>query len=315
MVMNTLSNIKINQTVLVVGGRGFIGRHIVKQLKRLGAKVVVGTRNVQHVKFNRDPVRQVSLHEIHDAQGWVERLHGIDVVVNAVGILRQRRRETYEQVHHHAVALLAEVCEQQDIRLVHISALGLSNPIKSRFSQSKYRGELAIINSGANWALIRPSLVDGEGGYGAKWFRKVAKWPIQAFPSNAKGVFAPVDVDDLGEAIAKVALLMTTAEEENRIYEFGGSQKVGLNAYLELLRPDDIKQAAVKLKIPIILARLMSHLFDVLKVTPYSFGHYELLKFNNYPSVNRLKEVLGRDAKPLGLKRQARPVKQVVFRA
>ncbi|MGH1427257.1 MAG: NAD(P)H-binding protein [Arenicella sp.] len=313
--MNKHHHIHINQTVLVIGGRGFIGRHIVQQLKRLGANVVIGTRNIQHVKGSHDPIRQICLHKIHDIQGWSERLNGIDVVVNAVGILRQRHQETYEQVHHHAVALLAEACTKHNIRLIHISALGLGNPIKSRFSQSKRRGELALISSKANWALVRPSLVDGENGYGAKWFRKVAKWPIYALPVNAKGVFTPIDVDDLGEAVARIALLTATEKEENRIYELGGKQRVTLTAYLTLLRPNTMDHRALTVKVPKLLARFMSHLCDVFNVTPYSFGHYELLQHDNYPCVNRLSEILGRDATPLGVEQETVLVEPVISKA
>ena len=48
--MNRQQKINTQQTVLVIGGRGFIGRHIVKKLQQLGANVVIGTRHIQHQK-------------------------------------------------------------------------------------------------------------------------------------------------------------------------------------------------------------------------------------------------------------------------
>ena len=67
-----------NKTVLVMGGRGFIGRYIVKHLKLLGAKVVIGTR----FESNHRGFRQIKLQHIHRTPNWAEVLEGIDVVVN-----------------------------------------------------------------------------------------------------------------------------------------------------------------------------------------------------------------------------------------
>ena len=286
-----------NKTVLVLGGRGFIGHHIVKHLKLLGAKVVIGTR---FESKHRDYC-QIKLQQIHRTPNWVEVLEGIDVVVNTVGILRQRKGESYDTIHNKAVKELANQCKQRNVRIVHISALGLTNPLLSRFSKSKYQGELSLKNSGANWAIVRPSLVDGEGGYGARWFQRVATWPIQFIPANAKGVFAPIDADDLGEAVAKIALLEEKEYAEiNRVYELAGNQNVNVTQYLELLRPN--KKRVFTINVPAFVARAASHMLDILHLTPFSFGHYELLKHNNLPMVNRLEETLNRPPVIIGAK-------------
>ena len=286
--------LNINQTVLVLGGRGFIGRHVAKYLTLLGANVLLGSRF--EIKGKRDNIRQIKLHQKNTTQDLRKALENIDVVVNTVGILRQRYKESYDVVQNQAVKRLAEVCKQQGVRFVHVSALGLDNPLKSRFTQSKLLGEKHLINSDVNWAIVRPSLVDGKGGYGARWFQRVAKLPIHFLQSNATGKFAPIDIDDLGEAIARVALLKQQEPcQKNRIYELGGNQQLDLAEYLTRLNP--AKKPIMRVQIPALVARIVSHVMDCLYLTPYSFGHYELLKFDNLPAVNRLEEVLGRTAR------------------
>ncbi len=298
--MNKQKTINIQPTALVIGGHGFIGRYVVKHLQLLGAKVIVGTRHTDQKNQNNNKERQIALHKINSLEQWEARLCNVDIVVNAVGILRQRPNETYEKVHHHAIALLAAACARKKIRWVHISALGLKNQVKSRFISSKLRGEEALKSSHADWAIVRPSLVDGNGGFGAKWFRRVAQWPVHIAPSNAKGLFAPINVDDLGEATARVSLQkqQENTPEIERIYELGGNQKVSILEHLQALRSKNDKPFTIT--VPAIIARIVSHAFDVLHITPYSFGHYELLKQNNYPEHNRLYEVLGRSAKVIG---------------
>jgi len=281
---------KNQPTVLVLGGYGFIGRHVTEQLENLGAITLVGTRGDR--KPREPGCRVIALQKMNQVEDWYSVLTGVNIVVNAVGILRQRKGESYDHVHHLAVASLVKACEHNNVRLVHVSALGLGNPVKSRFLLSKRLGEKVITCSSADWRIVRPSLVDGEGGYGAKWLRRMASWPVHAAPANATGLLAPINARDLGEAIAKIALTMDQLRDANdRIFEVGGNRVLTMFDYLEVLKSGPPK---IKIRVPALVARLASHLFDLLHVTPLSFGHYELLKFDNLPGANRIHELLTR---------------------
>ena len=282
--------------VLVLGGYGFIGRHIVEALEVLGAKVLIGTRK-QPVSPHE---RQVSLHRlIQRPARHAELLHDADVVINAVGILRQRWRENYDDVHHRAIAELAHACAKKGTRIVHVSAIGLNNPVRSRFLTSKLDGEHALVNSKADWFLVRPSLVDGNGGFGARWFKCVSKWPVYFVPRNARGLMSPIRAQDLGCAVAKIAMLPNEPRPEaSRIYQLGGEQVLSLPDYLNDLRRRQANGSFIKpakvIRVPSLLARLLSHICDLLHVTPFSFGHYELLKFDNIAHPNRLLELIAK---------------------
>lgn len=283
------------KNILVIGGYGYIGRHVVKHLQRRAQNVIIGTRKPKNNKAGKTNERQIALHKLKTVQQTETLLEGIDTVINAVGILRQRFNESYQQVHHQAVNLLAQACANTNTRLVHVSALGLNNPVKSRFLTSKLKGEHVIKQSNADWYIVRPSLVDGEGGFGAKWFRRVAKWPIHFAPDNAKGLITPINVDDLGEAIANIALKEDKPKNINkRIFELGGDQKYDLLGYLTALNGGISK---ISFLVPAGLVRMLSHIFDVLHITPLSFGHYELLQRNNCPTNNSLKELLNRPSR------------------
>jgi uncharacterized protein YbjT (DUF2867 family) len=282
------------KTVLVLGGNGFIGSHIVKQLQRAQATVLVGTSS-RSVARGTSNARLVQFHQMSSRQTWLDVLYGVDVVVNAVGILRERPFERYEQLHHHAVESLAEACAARGIRLIHLSILGVESSAKSRFVASKLRGEKAVRRSGADWYIVRPSLVDGEGGNGARWFRRVARWPVHFSPSNAVGRFAAVDANDVGEAITVLALGNSIGEKCNdRVFELGGDRVLTVFEYLTLLDPAN--RRVIKIVVPGWFARIVSHICDLFHLTPFSYGHYELLQYKNYPERNRLTELLGRPA-------------------
>jgi uncharacterized protein YbjT (DUF2867 family) len=286
--------------VLVLGGTGFIGRHAVTALLQAGCQVVIGTRHPDRIGqrlpdlADRCLHRQARLERLTCPEDWLGLLHDVDVVVNCVGILRQRGRETYLRVHHHALAALASACAHRKLRLVHVSALGLHAQARSRFLRSKLEGEQALRASGCDWRLVRPSLLDGDGGYGAKWLRRVATWPLHLVPADATGRIAAMHVADLGEALARVALLPLgiDAEESARIFELGGADRCTLAGYLALLRHRAGHRPAHLIRIPSLLARLGSHACDLLHFSPFSFGHWELLRRDNCPVLDRLPELL-----------------------
>lgn len=272
--------------VLVLGGNGFIGNNIVAKLRLQGAEVVIGGRN-ESKQSNQLPIKMQNMQQASD---WLAVLNGFDVVINSVGILRERKGESYTDIHTFAVESLADACAQLNIKIIHISAIGLTANANSGFITSKYWGEQAILASGANTVIVRASLLDGEGGYGAKWFRRVAALPLQ-FVMKSDGLVAPLQVTDLGEAVANLAMQKI---ETPSILELGGTETLSIPAYLQLLRQRSGKASAFQIAVPKCLVRLVSHLFDVFALTPLSFGHFELMQGYNVPAKNGLQELLGR---------------------
>ena len=307
--------------VLVPGGAGFIGRHAVAALLARGHSVVVGSRRPGRVARRLpDAARHCDATALHferlvDADHWLAPLAGVDAVVNCVGILRQRAGESYDAVHRRAPAALAAACRARGIRLVHVSALGLEHPHRSRFLRSKLDGERALAGSGADYRIARPSLLDGEGGYGARWLRAAARLPLLALPARASGRIAVLRVDELGEALAALTerALPVDATANEREFDLGGPSALTLAAYLAARRVATGRGAPRVLPLPAWLARVASHACDLLHATPFSFGHWELLQVDNLPSRNRLAELLGRQPQTVvtAVPPRARPVQTV----
>lgn len=284
-------------TVLVLGGTGFIGRHVVAELLARGRRVAVGTRRPGRAPRRlaaaaRCECREVRFERLTATESWPPLLAGVDVVVNCVGILRERGAESYERIHHRAPAALAAACARQGASLIHVSALGLRADARSAFITSKLAGERAIAASGADYTIVRPSLLDGEGGFGARWLRWVARWPVHFVPADAIGRIAALHVDDLAEAIA--ALCEAGAKPRGRVVDVGGSEAWTIAEYLAVLRSECSLRPAVRVPVPRWLARIASHLCDAAHFSPFSFGHLELMRRDNLPRENALPALLGR---------------------
>jgi uncharacterized protein YbjT (DUF2867 family) len=283
---------------LVLGGAGFLGGHVVDALLARGHAVVIGSRHpTRRARCADDTTtrcawRKIRFERVIAASAWSAVVDQCDFVVNCVGILRERPGASYDLVHHRAVVELAAACARAHVRrLVHVSALGLSARARSRFTLSKIAGEEALKASGATWTIVRPSLLDGDGGYGARWLRALSRLPLHFVPADALGRIAVVDVRDAAEAIAVACEDITGACREA---ELGGPDAPTMSEYLGALRRRHTARAARCVPVPAPMARTVSHLCDAFHVSPFSFGHLELMRHDNVPAVNALPLLLGR---------------------
>ncbi|MEO8160262.1 MAG: NAD(P)H-binding protein [Arenimonas sp.] len=292
--------------VLVLGGAGFIGRHAVAALRTQGHEVLVAGRDPRHAlghpQLHGCQYRRVRFEALAQAADCAPLLAGVDAVLNCVGILRERLGETYAAVHLRAPLALAAACRDAGLPFVHVSALGLRHPHRSGFLRSKRAAELALADSGADWRIVRPSLLDGHGGYGAGWLRVLARLPLHLVARAADGRIAAFDVGELGEALARLVALPIAADAPAgaREFELGGLQLRKLADYMQALRIERGAKPAWLLRVPDWFARLASHAFDLAHLTPFSFGHWELLQHDNVPMPNRLPELLGRAPRAIG---------------
>jgi NADH dehydrogenase len=191
--------------VLVIGGTGFIGSAIVRELLALGESVRVLSRTVpgrcaagvEHVAGRSD-----------DPAALGRALAGVSAVVNAAGILFERCDNTFQSVHVDGVRVLTEAMRAAGVRrLVHVSALGAKETSGARYHRSKWRGEGVVRNSGLDWTILRPSLVYGRGDhfvnrFAALFSTPLVGWYLPVFGDGTSAV-QPVHVNEVAQAAAR----------------------------------------------------------------------------------------------------------------
>lgn len=294
--------------VLVLGGTGFVGRHAALAARLRGHTVLIGTRSPKRALAKLPPslrdcdLRETHLESLTTCHVWKPLLAGVDAVLNAVGILRERGAETYERVHQMAPGALALACGRLGVRLVHVSALGLRRESRNPYLRSRLQGERAIAESDADYSLVRPSLLEGEGGFGSDWLRRAARLPLHAYPADARGRFAALQVRELGEALA--ALCERRGRNDLREVELGGTARRTMAEHLDALRGARDGEIgghpALRVPIPAPLARLAAAACDLLHVSPLSAATLELMRQDNLPAPNLLPALLGRAPAPVG---------------
>lgn len=187
--------------VLVCGANGFIGGAISERLTRDGHEVVRGVRRAQHpgdlaIDYAVDL----------EPEDWLERVRGVDAVINAVGIIVERGTQTFARMHTQAPIALFTACASAGVRhVVQISALGAQSRDTPYFA-SKCEADEFLLSRGGNVTahVVRPALVYGAAGTSARLFRTLASLPVHVLPGGGSQRLRPVHIDDLCDLVARL---------------------------------------------------------------------------------------------------------------
>lgn len=234
------------ESVLVIGGSGFIGRHLVAALSAEAIDVTVPSRRRERVKdLIVLPTVDVVECDI-TAPGMLERLvQGRQAVINLVGILHSRRGRRDERgpndygpdfarIHVELPQAIVAACRAQGVkRLLHVSALGVSPTAPSEYLRSKAIGEQAVLAADdLQVTVFRPSVVFGPEDKFLNRFALFARlMPVIGLPCpDAR--FQPVYVGDVARAMMRA---LDDPETYGKAYELCGPRQYTLRQLVKFV--------------------------------------------------------------------------------
>ena len=260
------------QSVLVVGGSGFVGRHLAAALARRSIRIVVPTRSPERAKhLTLLPTVDVVPCDVF-APGRLDRLAaGCQMVVNLAGILHGRRGRRDERgpndygpdfarVHVELPQAIVRACRAAGVkRLLHVSALGASPSAPSEYLRSKGIGEQAVLAADdLEVTVFRPSVIFGPEDRFLNQFAELAKffWLLAVPAPHA--VFKPVYVADVAAAMLAC---VHDADTWGKAYELCGPREYELKALVEYVCAVTGRRRMV-VDLPDALARLAARLAE-----------------------------------------------------
>jgi uncharacterized protein YbjT (DUF2867 family) len=188
--------------VALVGGSGFVGRHLAPALARGGWRVRVASRHPRQDMAVDDRIVAVAA-DLRDEDQVRAAVGGADAVVNLVGIARDRE-QNFEAVHVEGAARVARLAAAAGAgRLLHFSALGVAEDAPAAADRTKARGEAAVRAAFPAATLVRPSLVYGPGDRFFGRFAAMARAsPVLPVIGGGRTRFQPIHVGDAVRALA-----------------------------------------------------------------------------------------------------------------
>jgi uncharacterized protein YbjT (DUF2867 family) len=251
--------------VVVFGGSGFVGRHVVRALARRGYRIRVACRRPD-LAGHLQPLGNVG--QIQPVQAnvrvrWsVDRaVQGADHVVNLVAILHESGRQKFTSVHEFGTRAVAEAARAVGAGLTHISALGADLNAQSDYARTKALGEKAVLETIGDAVILRPSINFGPEDSFFNRFANMARYsPVLPLIGGGQTKFQPVYVGDVAEAVARS---VDGKVQRGRIYELGGPQVLTFKECMqEMLAMIDRKRLLVS--VPWWVANMQASILGLL---------------------------------------------------
>lgn len=225
--------------VLVTGGTGFIGSHIVRRLLKKGHQVVVMTRNPSQVRSTVPAGVDLRPGDVSNPVSLRQAMAGVDVVINAVQfpnhpVENPRKGYTYMAVDGLGTVRQVEAAKEAGVkRFIYLSGAGTRQGQTYPWFQAKLKAEQAIRDSGIPFTIFQPSWVYGPEDRSLNKFVTFARLlPFIPVVGDGQTRVSPVHVDDLAEVVAESVDLETSI---GKTYQVGGPQVLTMDQIIQTM--------------------------------------------------------------------------------
>ena len=264
------------ENVFVFGGTGYLGNYVVNELLRKNYSVNI----LVHKKSSniQDPNLKIIEGDILNPSTYKDDLEKSDIVVNLVGIIKERGKEiTFEKLHFEATKNIVDLLQNNGSkRYIHTSALGVSDNPVSKYFATKLKAEKYIQKTDLNWTIFRPSIIWSENSDFVKQLKILVSIPIfTPIIGDGKNKFQPVNVEKVAE------IFVNSIRDENsfkKIIPLGGDRIITFEEMISEME----ERKKIHLKIPKIFAGIAIQIFEKLHIPfPITYDQFKMLQIDN----------------------------------
>ncbi|MCV6637437.1 SDR family oxidoreductase [Candidatus Albibeggiatoa sp. nov. NOAA] len=264
--------------ILLTGANGFIGQHLLLSLREAGHHIYCCVRQLPSLPIADVTYIKNDFTKSTDVQDWLPHVQNMDVVINAVGIIQETNKVSFDAIHCVAPCALFLACKQARVKqVIQISALGAEDQAITPFLNSKKAADDFLTDLNIRSIIIYPSIVYGRGGNSFELFKAWANLPIVPLIAQGSQMIQPIYIDDLAQAV--VNLIQSPPEKALRVAAVG-AEPINMKTFLSTIRLWLTAQTTMpSLSIPISLMQTMSKLGD--------FAHLSLINSDNLQMLQR----------------------------
>ena len=268
---------------LIFGASGQIGRNLIRSLTKNNIKVTAFTRNIHQkgyiLKTQANPgYLEIVEGSIFDYELLKKLFSNADLCVNLVGILFEKGKNNFNNIHVEFPKMISKLSSDYKLnKFIHLSALGIDSAEDSNYAASKLKGEKEILNNFKKSIILRPSIVYSvNDNFTTQLMTLLGLLPIFPIYYGGKTKFRPIYCGDLTSSITRII----TEDIKENIIEFVGPEEMTFKEILEKLLLL-IEKKRFLLPMPISIARLTAHMFELLPKPMITNDQLRLLKYDN----------------------------------
>ena len=290
-----------DKLITVIGGSGFVGRHVVRSLAKRGYRVRVACRRPDLAGYvtTQGTPGQIALVQanVRFPASLAAACEGAHAVINLCAVLSNSGAQSFDALHVFGAEAAAKAAKGAKAQIfVHVSSLGADTKSASAYARSKGQGEAKAAAGFQGAVIVRPSVIFGPEDNFFNKFAKMARFsPALPLIGGGKTLFQPVFVGDVAEAIAT---LVDKGQANGKTYELGGPEILSFKQILQFILAT-IQRKRVLLPLPFGLASVIGAITGILPKPVLTMDQVESLKSDNIVSASTDKE--GRTLQGLGI--------------
>ena len=294
--------------VVIFGGNGFIGSHLVNYLCNESCQIKIVSRQDRRNKkffFGSEP-GQVVFEKIQYNEHDIEQaIEGYDIIFNLIGILYESKNSSFNFVHNKIPTMIGKCARKKKERsLIHISALNVNKITNSNYAYSKNLGEAGIKKHFPEAIIVRPGVVFGKGDNFTNFFSNMSKFSpflpligtpkidlsknlISIFNFKKRVKFQPLYVGDL------VKFLIKISSKKNKTFDLTGPSILSFNEIFDLIL-NFKKRKRLYIPVPFFEAKILAFFLELFPKPLLTRDQINLLQYDSVSAkgLSNLKSVV-----------------------
>ncbi|MCO8268340.1 complex I NDUFA9 subunit family protein [Haloferax sp. AB510] len=271
--------------VLVLGGTGFVGTNLCRELQSRGHSVTAMSRSPNSEDLP-DGVEK-AMGDVTDYDSIAGAFEGKDAVVNLVALSPLFKPDggyrMHDIVNWQGTENVVKAAESHGVsRLIQMSALDADPDADTAYIRSKGKAENAVKSSSLDWTIFRPSIIFGDGAEIISFTKRLKGMfapgvPLYPLPGNGKTRFQPIWIDDLTPMFGQAL------EDDRHIgetYEIGGPEVITLRELTEMVYESEGKSITI-VPLPMPLAQVGLTVLGAVPGFPMGADQYRSLKIDS----------------------------------
>lgn len=278
--------------ILVTGGTGFVGGHLIRRLREKNFPV----RALVRAPEKAGPLRKLGVEvvkgDVSDRGSLDAAAAGVERVVHLVGIIQEAPGQTFTGIHVEGTRNVVAAAKKAGVRhFFHQSALGTRPKAASEYHRTKWEAEELVRESGIPYTILRPSLIYGPGDkFTIRLSDMLRLSPVLPVIGSGTAKVQPIYIDDVVSCIEKA---VTGDAHLNEIYEIGGPEQL---TYEEVTKA--IAQAMgirrPKVNVPMLFMKPMAKVLEaVLSKPPVTTDQLIMLQEDNICTLRDIRDAFG----------------------
>ncbi len=278
--------------ILITGGTGFVGNHLIQRMRKDGLPVRALVRNPVKARPLKDLGVEVVAGDVSDAASLGNAAAGVERVVHLVGIIQEAPGATFQGVHVAGTRNLLDAAQKAGVRhFLYQSALGARPEAATAYHRTKWEAEEFVRTSGIPYTILRPSLIYGPGDqFTVRLVDLIRLAPVLPVIGSGKSKVQPLFIDDVVTCILRA---VTSERFFNKSYEIGGPEQLTYEEVtVAIAEAMDVKRSIVHM--PLFFLKTAAVLLEtVLSKPPVTRDQLIMLQEDNVCSMRDIRDAFG----------------------